>query len=134
LFPDLQYGSASSSHVSSCNDKQDLQQLAQRSLQVYECRRLIRCGELPHSTTEQQLLAALCTLRFYTNQAPHEAVAAARALALPELKRRYQRLALAVHPDKVWPEHQGMLASFEEAFKVLGQAHQLLLGYCPNAA
>lgn len=101
---------------------------------MYECRRLIRCGQLPDNTTQQLLLAAQCTLRVYTNQAPHEAAAAARALALPDLRRRYQRLALAVHPDKVWPEHQGMMASFEEAFKVLGQAHQLLSDYCTNTA
>ena len=126
----LQYGSSSSSHASSCTDKQELQELATRSLQVFECRRLLTCGSLPYDTTEQQLLVALCVLRAYSHTAVSDARAAARALVLPDVKKRYQRLALVIHPDKVAPEHQGMAASFDEAFKVLGRANELLTQHC----
>lgn len=126
----LQTGSSLAEQASSCKDGPELLSLAQRCMQLWECRRIISCSKLPHSNPEQELLAALCVLRVQTGQGPRQPVAAARSATAADLKRRYQRLALLVHPDKVVAEHQQQVGLFDEAFKVLGKAHDLASSYC----
>lgn len=99
-------------------------------MQLWEVQRILSCSRLPHSNAEQELLAALCVLRIPTGQGPRQPAAAARAVAASDLKKRYQKLALLVHPDKVSAEHQKRVAEFGEAFKVLGKAHALLSSHC----
>jgi hypothetical protein len=103
--------------------------MAWRCMQLWECKRIISCSKLPRSTKEQQLLAALCVLRVQTGQVPRQPVAAARSVGAADVKKRYQRLALFVHPDKVVPEHQQQTSQFEDAFKLLGQAYELVSSY-----
>lgn len=126
----LQTGSALREQADNCTDQSELLSLAQRSMQLWECKRIISCSSLPHNNTEQELLAALCVLRLQTGQGPRQPAAAARAATASELKKRYQRLALQIHPDKVFAEHQEQLSQFDDAFKVLGKAQALISTYC----
>lgn len=116
--------------ASSCKDQPELLSLAQHSMQLWECKHVISCSKLPDSNTEQELLAALCVLRVQTGQGLRQPAAAARSADAADLRKRYQRLALLVHPDKAAPEHKQQACQFDEAFKVLGRAYALVSSYC----
>lgn len=113
-----------------CTVQSELLILAQRCMQLWEVQRIISCSKLPHTNEEQQLLAALCALRVPTGQGPRQPAAAARSLDSADLKRRFQKLALLVHPDKVLLEHQEMTGEFDLAMKFLGSANALLSSHC----
>ena len=126
----MQCGKPVAAQVSSCCTKEELLDLAQRSLQVWECRRILRCSQLPQATTDQQLLAALCVLRVQTGLLPGQPVEAARAASAADIQRRKKKLGFIVHPDKLHVSHRhALLHDFEDAFKHLGAAQDLLGKY-----
>jgi hypothetical protein len=128
----LQTGSSIAQEARYCTIQSDLVSLAQRCMQLWECTRLITCSKLPHTNDEQKLLAALCALRMPTGQGPRQPAAAAHKLTAADLKRRFAKLALLVHPDKVLAEHQDRIEDFDVAMKYLGSANALLSTKCAS--
>lgn len=105
-------------------EKSDLLRLAKSRTQLWECRRINLCGTLM-ADPRFLLNAAMAVFRIACS-AGQDAVAAVKAVK-STLKQTYKTLALTVHPDKVeqcnCTEYRGV---FSDAFKVLGNAHELL--------
>lgn len=104
-------------------EKSDLLRVAKAHMQLWECRRLILCGELAKDPT-MRLYSAVCVFRI-TAGPGQDIISAVRAVK-DGLKRTRQRLALLVHPDKALNELSGYKEVFDEAFKVLTAAHETL--------
>jgi len=104
-------------------EKSDLLRVAKAHMQLWECRRLILCGELAKDPA-MRLYSAVCVFRI-TAGPGQDMFSAVRAVK-DGLKRTRQRLALLVHPDKALNELSGYKEVFDEAFKVLTAAHETL--------
>ena len=114
-------------------------------LKIWECRRLLRCAAAleacsssmaaglssPEAAKHQLLTCAVAALRLhsctveagdcYNDDSGSGSMRSRRRAA-------YRKLALLLHPDKAPVELRGVLCLFEEAFKVLGKADDLLAG------
>lgn len=96
---------------------------------MWECKRILQCSKLPTNSTQQEVAAALCVLQLEFGTAAGTAMDAAGAVTVAGLRRRYQQLALRVHPDKMHGDHRASQQQFDEAFKQLGKAYALLCSY-----
>lgn len=105
-------------------EKSDLLRVAKAHMQLWECRRIVLCGELAAADEQMRLYAAVCVFRI-THSPAQDLGSAVRAVK-DSLKRTRQRLSLLVHPDKATNELSCYKGVFEEAFKVLTSAHEVL--------
>ena len=105
-------------------EKSDLLRVAKAHMQLWESRRLCLCGRLAAQDASARLFSAAAVFRIAPG-AGQDLCAAVRAVK-DGLKRTRQRLALLVHPDKAVNELQGYKEVFDEAFKVLTNAHETL--------
>jgi hypothetical protein len=105
-------------------EKSDLLRVAKAHMQLWESRRICLCGELVEQDPSMRLYSAVCVFRISVG-AGQDLCSAVKAVK-DSLKRTRQRMALLVHPDKAVNELQGYKAVFDEAFKVLTNAHDTL--------
>lgn len=99
--------------------------------QLWECRRLLQCFDAlsaaaraatsPSRRLPLSLHDRRCALCIFRLQGP-----AAQSLQ-SSVRIPYKKLALLLHPDKVPQELQGIQSVFEEAFKVLQHAQEMVL-------
>lgn len=101
---------------------------AESQLKLWECRRLLMCGEALNATDVRNLTPVQHQQRHQYALAVFRLVGVVGSSATISSKRRvaYKKLALLLHPDKVPPELQVVKCVFEAAFKVLGNADELL--------
>lgn len=97
-------------------------------LKLWECRRLLMCGQALNATDARNLTPQQHQHRYQYALAVFRLVGVIGSSATISSKRRvaYKKLALLLHPDKVPPELQVVKCVFEAAFKVLGKADELL--------
>lgn len=106
------------------NERQALLQLARAAAKLWESQRVVRCWHLGQQHPSLRLVAALAVFR--ERCGPGQDAADVVAAVKPQLKGMQRRLALVVHPDKAPPELPDKHAEFEEAFKALLNAYELL--------
>jgi hypothetical protein len=133
LFPSLQLGvpadaaqqasQGPTEASSSSSSSEALLPLAERCLQLWEARCLVRCGSHMSAAGANTALRQACArLVFRLGSSSSSSGQAAVA------KECCKVLCLAVHPDKVPEELKGFVGVFNEAFRVLQQAKELVLG------
>jgi hypothetical protein len=105
-------------------EKSDLLRVAKAHMQLWECRRIVLCGELSAADEQMRLYAAVCVFRI--THGPGQDLGSAVGAVKDSLKRTRQRLSLLVHPDKATNELSRYKGVFDEAFKVLTAAHEVL--------
>lgn len=104
-------------------EKSDLLRVAKAHRQLWECRRICLCGELAQDA-HMRLYSAVCVFRI-SHGAGQDLGSAVRAVK-DSLKKTRMTLSLLVHPDKATNELARYKPVFEEAFKVLTNAHETL--------
>ncbi|KAF6264338.1 hypothetical protein COO60DRAFT_1660458 [Scenedesmus sp. NREL 46B-D3] len=120
----------------SSSSKKQLLLPATPCLQLWEARRLMRCGgHMPARVygvvTPMHKAVVRVTLRLDVAGSSGSSSRHSSRVAAAEANKQYKQLALAVLPDKVPLELQGcerVAAAFPEDFKVLQSARHLLLG------
>lgn len=109
--------------VSSSLTAQQLQSLAQNSLQLWEAKRISKCGTyISHqSSVTGKLNCAKMVFRLNTSSSSSDSATVAM------VKKVHKALALLVHPDKTPVGFEGFREVFEEGFKALRTAYDLLV-------
>jgi hypothetical protein len=120
--------------------KQQLLALATCSRQLWEAKRLMRCGShMPArarglTNTPAHEAVARVVLRLDVSSSSSSSSGGSRhssRVEAAEVTKQYKELARAVHPDKVPKELrgcEGVGEAFTEGFKVLQNARDVLLG------
>jgi hypothetical protein len=114
-------------------EKSDLLACAKAHMQLWECRRLVLCGQLAASDASLRLFSAMCVFRI-PRPTPQQSLVGAVRAAKDGLRRTRLHLALLVHPDKAVNELSRHQEVFHEAFRVLTDAHELLVAAAESAA